>query len=312
LFARVARLRTRDGRGMKKELSALCLALGCSFFSSQAIAQNDAIYKAPAAPLAKSIEPSPAFNFALDGSLPAQIDNNVTRVTHNEITDFNYSPFLKLSAIAALRPDLTYSIYADTNVNRYLQYFNNNGSTAGVGTQLVKKWDGLQLGALYDWSQFYDRDFRERFGANNDFGVFLRYYYATPDTKLRIKPNLAMTSRFDNELSIQRYLYSFKVDFEYKFMDRWSAIVTPRVRYYDYVGLQAGRRDLVYSVSTGLRHNITDDLDFTTTVGYENRVSNLPGKDYNDLTIGASLDFSFTLFRSKAAPGSDFLQWLSH
>jgi hypothetical protein len=310
LFARVA-LRTRDGRGMTKQAFVLCLVLGCSFFSSRAAAQNYPTYKAPPAPLARSTEPSPAFNFALDGSLPGQIENNITRVPHNGTTDFSYSPFLKLSAITNPRPDLTYSIYADMNVNRYLQYFNNSGSTAGVGTQLVKKWDGLQLGALYDWSDFYDRDFRERFGTNNDLGLFLRYYYVTPDAKLRIKPNLAMTTRFDQDLAVQRYLYSFKVDFEYRFMDRWSAIVTPRVRYYDYVGVQAGRRDLIYSVSTGLRHNITDNLDFTTTVGYENRVSNLPGKDYNDLTIGATLDFSFTLFHSKSAPGSDFLQWVS-
>ncbi len=150
-------------------------------------------------------------------------------------------------------------------------------------------------------------------GAANDFGVFVRYRAATPDGSFRVKPYFTAMSRLDETLAVQRYLYYFKVDFERKLVDHWSLIVTPRMRFYDYTASQSGRHDLVYSVSTGLRRGISENLDFTTTVGYENRMSNLPGKGYNDWRVEASLDFSFTLLRSKeGGASSDFLQWLSH
>jgi hypothetical protein len=119
-------------------------------------------------------------------------------------------------------------------------------------------------------------------------------------------------TRLDEDLVVQRYLYYFKVDFEQKLIDRWSFIVTPRVRFYDYLGTQSGRHDWVYSASAGLRRNITEGLDFSTTVGYEDRVSNLPRKGYDTWTVQASLDFSYTILRSKGGSGSDFLQWYSH
>jgi hypothetical protein len=72
---------------------------------------------------------------------------------------------------------------------------------------------------------------------------------------------------------VQRHLFYLKVYFERKLVDRWSVIVTPHVRFNDYVGSQSGRQDWVYSASAGLRHVITDGLNFTTTVGYENRRS---------------------------------------
>jgi len=297
---------------MTKEVLVLCFVLMCLPVPSEAAEQISAINKAPAQSPAKAPDPSPAFNFSIDGSVPAEFDSNINRVPHNATADFHYSPFFKLSAITDLRPDLTYSIFADTSIDRYTQYYNTNSSMAGVGTQLVKKWDRLQLGVSYDWNQYYDREFRKLIGVNNDFGVFLRYYYSAPDASFRIKPNFSLMSRLDDNLVVQRYLYYFKVDFEHKLIDHWSFVVTPRVRFYDYVGTQNGRQDWVYSASAGLRRAITDGLNFTTTVGYENRASNRPVKNYNDWTVQASLDFSYTIFRSKGGAESDFLQWYSH
>lgn len=296
---------------MTREGLVLCFVLICLIPPSKAAEQYSAINKAPAQLPGKAAEQSPAFNFSLDGSVPAQFETNINRASRNPTADFSYSSYLKLSALTALKPDLTYSIYANTSVNRYVQYFNANGSTAGVGTQLTKKWDGLQLGAVYDWNQYYNREYRNLMGANNDVGVFLRYSYLASDESFRIKPSLSVASRFGENLVVQRYLYSFKVDFEHKLVDRWSFIVSPRVRFYDYLGTQSGRQDWVYSASAGLRRRITEGLNFSTTVGYENRTSSLPGKGYDNWTVQASLDFSYTIFRSKGGAESDFLQWYS-
>jgi len=281
----------------------------CSILPAAAAEQYSAINKAPPQSRSQQAEQTSAFNFALDGSVPFELDSNINRVQHNATADFHYSPFLKLSALTDLGPDLTYSIYADATVDRYIQYYNSNASTAGFGTQLKKQWDGLQLGAVYEWSQFFDRDFNESMGASNNIGGFLRYRYSSPGAQFRVKPSLSMMTRFDENFVVQRYLYYFKVDFEYEFVDRWSAIVTPRIRYFDYTGTQEGRRDMVYSISGGLRRRITQGLNFNTTVAYEHRDSNLAGKSYDDLTIGVSLDFSYTLLRSKSGARSDFLEW---
>src|SRR5579872_725822 len=158
---------------MTKEVSVLCLVLIWLTLPAKAAEPYSAINKAPAQTPRKTADLAPPFNISIDGSGPAEIESNPNRVPRNATADFHLSPFLKLSALTDLRPDLTYSIYANTSVDRYVQYYNNTSNLAGVGTQLVKKWDGLQLGAVYDWNQYYDREFRRVMGANNDVGGFV-------------------------------------------------------------------------------------------------------------------------------------------
>lgn len=296
---------------MTREVSVLCCVLIWLTLPVEAAEPYSAINKAPPPAPSKTVEGAPAFNIAIDGSVPVEIESNPNRMSGNATADFHGSPFLKLSALTNLRPDLTYSIYGDMSVDRYAQFYNNTSSSAGLGTQLVKKWDGLQLGVVYDWNQYYDREFRSFLGANNDIGGFVRYSYLTPDANLRIKPSFSVTSRLDDQLVVQRYLYHLKVDFERKLVDRWSFIVTPRLRFYDYIGSQSGRHDWVYAASAGFRHAITDGMNFTTTVSYENRRSNLPAKSYDNWTAQASLDFSYMIYRAKGGAESDFLHWYS-
>src|SRR5579872_5886866 len=112
---------------MTRKVFALCFVLLCLIPPAKAAEQNTAINKASAQSPNKVAAQTPAFNFSIDGSVPAELDSNINRVSRNATSDFSYSPYLKLSALTNLRPDLTYSIYANTSVNRYLQYFNNNG-----------------------------------------------------------------------------------------------------------------------------------------------------------------------------------------
>lgn len=258
---------------------------------------------------AQAIEQAPNFNVTFDGSVPFGLDSNIYRVPQNSTADVRFSPYFKLSALAELAPGLVYSVYANTNFDHYFQYYDSDGNNAAFGTQIKKQWGRLQAGAFYEWNQFYNVDFNQRLGTANDFGVFVRYAYVSPDEKFRIKPSLSATARLDEVLAAQRYLYYLKIDFERELVDHWSVIVTPRLRYYDYLAVQNDRRDLVYSLSGGFRRRINKNLEFTTTVGYETRTSNLPDRNYNDWTVEASLDFSFSLFGDKERPTSDFLRW---
>ena len=248
---------------------------------------------------AHAAEQYPSINFSFDGSLPLQYETNPTRSETKKQPDSIFSPYFRLSAYGDLRPDISYSFYAATSVDRYLQEQDNTGSTIAFGGQVTKKWGPLQLGAVYDRNYGYDQDYRTLNSINNDFGVFLRYHYSNAAADFRIRPGIAITARLDEFFTLQRNLYNFKIDFEKKLLDRWWLILTPRVRFYDYSDTQAGRQDLIASISTGIKYEINQDMNFTTTIGYESRRSNTPDKNYKNLFVGASLDFSFTL------PGSD-------
>src|SRR5258706_15459051 len=76
-------------------------------------------------------------NIVVDGSLPFQYESNPTRVPTNKQPDNAFSPFLKLSVLGDLRPDLSYSFYAAASANQYLQSQDNTGSMAAFGTQVI-------------------------------------------------------------------------------------------------------------------------------------------------------------------------------
>jgi len=101
---------------------------------------------------------------------------------------------------------------------------------------------------------------------------------------------------------VERNLFRFKVDLERKVADRWWVFATPSLRVYDYV---SGRLDDIYAITTGLRYDITRDVSLTSSVGYESRNSSSSSRNFNNMVVGLSLDFSYTLFSA----GKDDKLW---
>ena len=58
-------------------------------------------------------------------------------------------------------------------------------------------------------------------------------------------------------------------------------------------GVNLGRADQIYSVSLGLKYNIAPNVSLTTNVAFEERLSNVGIRRYQNVDIGPHLDFAF-------------------
>jgi hypothetical protein len=108
-----------------------------------------------------------------------------------------------------------------------------------------------------------------------------------------------MTTRLDDAFTVQRYTYGARVEIEQRLSGPWWAFVTPRVRYLDYVGTEAGRRDTRVAIVGGLKYVFNDSVTARMLAGYENRSSNIASKNSDKFTAGISLDFDVDFMRPR-------------
>ena len=238
----------------------------------------------------------------VDGSIPLQYGSNIAHTSQNRVADWYTSPYFKLSLNGDVLNEFGYSLYANTSADKYFKFSDNDSASATAGFELKKRFDSIEFGAFYERNYFYDGIYETEFNTANDFGVFLRYRYVSADGTWRIRPSMAFTTRTNDLFSVQRNLFSFKVDMERKINDRWSVFLIPRLRVYDFVNRDTGRNDMVASVAAGLRYDISNDVSITSGVGYESRTSGVAGRNYNSMLVSVSLDFSYVLGRLDMAP----------
>jgi hypothetical protein len=274
------------------ERPALALALLGAWLAAMTAAAGAADLKVPVK-TKKSAERTPYLEFSIDGSLPLLFTDNVYRLP-SKTPDILASPYLKLSASGELIPHLHYALYASGGFDKFAAVRDSDGTLATLGASLSRRWGDFRLGGSFERSHAYDGIFGPFLYNANDVSIYARYNFRIPSQNLQIKPGLSISARLtDDPPSAKRLFYNFRVEFERKLTDRWWFNVTPRVRYYNYSDAQnAGRRDTIASISAGLRYEISKDVSLSGGIGYEARKSNVPGKDYNNLTVGASIDFS--------------------
>ena len=258
------------------------LLLGC-FLASFSPASLDAAEKISAP------------DFAVDGSIPLQFMSNAKRSESDRQSDYVFSPYLRLSGSGELTKDVSYSVYASTGADKFFKLEDSDVSLAAFGTQATERFGSLRLGGSYERNYYYDGVFGSEIRTANDFKLFLRYNYSDPAGNIRIRPSMSATVRLGDDLNVQRNLYRFKIDFERKLIDRWWVVATPSLRVYQYVDQQSGRLDDIYSITTGLRHEIAKDVSLTSSIGYESRVSSAHNRNFTNFVAGLSLDFSYDL-----------------
>lgn len=230
-----------------------------------------------------------------EGSFPLQyIETNSATRQHKTL----YGPYLGLAALAHPQPDLTTSIFADVGNSLLGQFRENDNTFASYGANFVKRWGAFSAGGSIEHTYFYDGTFSSVRSTANDLNVFARYNWR-PNPDLRIAPSVTTTARAENDFSIERYSYSLRVDIEQRLVGAWWFIARPRVRYSDYVGREAGRRDTSLSMVAGLRYEFNDNIAFTTLAGVEERASNVPGRSFERFVVGASIDLSLDFLRTR-------------
>lgn len=245
-------------------------------------------------------EPLLLSTVTLDGSLPWQYASNPGRSSGVKTPDHEFSPYFKLSASGTLWRELSYQFYGSVGVDRYFQFMDGNGGVAAFGGHIAKRWEHVNLAFTYERGLYYDDYFRGPASVDNDFGTHIRISYASLKDGFAAKPAFSAVMRTDDGGVLRRTLLSARLGFEKTVTDKWTALLTPQLRHYEYQDAQKGRRDTIFSISSGLKYDITNDISWTTSVGYEVRDSTVPTKSYVNYIIGTSLDFSFDLLGGRA------------
>jgi hypothetical protein len=249
---------------------------------------------------AQGAEQAAPLEFRAQGSFPVQYVETDTRKSHQ--SQVSIAPYLDLSATAQLQPGLQASVFANGGHDRLGSFRDNDNTFLSFGGSTEKNWGAFSVGTSAEHTQYYTGTFGRASNIANDLNVFAKLRW-TPNPNLKITPHLTATMRLDDGLAVQRYTYSFRVAIEQKLFDRWWFVATPRIRYIDYAGSEAGRRDTALGVAAGLKYAINDSVGITLLAAVEDRKSNVASKSSDKFAAGASIDFDIDFVRPRWPSG---------
>jgi len=243
---------------------------------------------------AQGAEPPPPFELRAEGSFPLQYTESVSGASrqHNATA----APYLGMIATARLQPDLSASIFANGGHSPLGSFSDNDNTFLSFGGNLVRQWGAFRAGLSIEHTQYFDDVFAEKTNRANDVNIFASYAWQ-PNPDLRIRPSATVAVRLDDALMVQRYSYGGRIDIERRLSGPWWLVVSPRIRYSDYAGSDAGRRDLRMAIVAGLKYTINESLGIRMLAGYDNRASNMASRNSDKFTVGVSLDFDIDFAR---------------
>ena len=238
---------------------------------------------------AQGAEPAAPFELRAEGSFPLQYIESVSGASGQHT--LTAAPYLGLTARAYLQSDLTTSIYSEGGHERLGSFRDSDNTFASVGGNLVKHWGALSTGVAIEHTHYYDGVFGATTSIANDVLLFARHVWQ-PSQDFRLITAVNATIRLDEALVVQRYSYRARFDIERRLLGSWWAVAAAQIRYSDYVGSEAGRRDTRLAFVGGLKYEFNQSVSARMLAGYENRASNIAGKNVDKYSIGASLDFN--------------------
>jgi len=250
---------------------------------------------AAAATASQAAERWPTFDLSVDGSVPLNYSDDRIRNPNGGRADYLTSPYFKVSLNGRAVPDLHYAFYASIGVDKYPSRIDSDSTASTLGASLTRRWDNFRFGVSFEQNHFYDGLFGPFLYLAHDLSMSASYLYTNDTKTLRIRPRLGASRRFTDDASQESYVVSFSIDTEYKLAKDWWWTVTPRIRYQDFLGgTNRGRQDTIYSISTGLRYTINDQVDITSSVGYQSRDSTVARRNFDSFGASISLNFSHT------------------
>jgi hypothetical protein len=245
---------------------------------------------------AQGAEPAAPIQVRAEGSFPLQYIESASTTSHRH--NLTAAPYLGLIATANLAPDVSTSVFANGGHNELGSFRDNDNTFVSAGGNLVKRWGALSTGISVEHTHYYDGIFGPTTNIANDVNLFAGYIWR-PNPDLKITPAATVTMRLNDAFAVQRYTYGARVEIEQRLSGPWWAFVTPRLRYLDYVGSEAGRRDIGVAIVGGLKYVFNDSVSARMLAGYENRSSNVAGKGSDKFTVGVSLDFDVDFTRPR-------------
>jgi hypothetical protein len=248
------------------------------------------------AAVAEGAEPSVPVQVRAEGSFPLQYIESISGASRQH--NLTAAPYLGLIATTNLATDVSTSVFANGGHNQLGSFRDNDNTFASVGGNLVKRWGALSTGISIEHTQYYSGIFGPTSNIANDVNLFAGYRWG-PNPDLRITPSVTVTMRVDDAFAVQRYTYGARLEIEQRLSGPWWAFVIPRIRYLDYVGSEAGRRDARLAIVGGLKYVFNDSVSARILAGYENRSSNIAGKGSDKFDAGVSLDFDIDFTRRR-------------
>lgn len=246
--------------------------------------------------MAHGAEPAGSLEVRAKGSLPLQYMETVSRSGHRDST--SYAPFLDLSATAQLQQDLKASAFVNGGHNELGGFSEGDNTLMSSGVSVERKFGALSIGTSAEHTHYYTGTFERTANIANDLNVFAKYSW-TPNPSLKIHPSLTISTRFGDDLTMQRTSYSFRVSVEQWLFDKWCFVASTRIRYADYTGIEAGRRDTSLGVSAGLKYAINQSVGVTMLAAVDDRTSNVASRRSDRFAVGASLDFDIDFARPR-------------
>jgi len=243
---------------------------------------------------AQGAEPAAPFELRGQGSFPLQYIESVSAASRQHT--LTAAPYLGLTARAYLQPNLTTSIYAEGGHERLGSFRDSDNTFASIGGNLVKHWGAVSTGLAIEHTNYYDGVFGATSNIANDVLLFARHVWQ-PNQDFRLISAVNATIRLNETLAVQRYNYSARFDIERRLLGPWWALAATRIRYSDGVGIDTGRRDTRLALVGGLKYEFNESVTARMLAGYENRASNIAGRNVDRYSIGASLDLDVDFMR---------------
>jgi hypothetical protein len=226
------------------------------------------------------------------GTLASSYTTNALFSRDDRRRDVFVEPDISLRLDGKLTPDLSYRLYARSSFEAFARERLGDVAIARFGGRLTQNVAGWRLTANYENRYDFDGVYRDLGFTSHDVSGSVGRDFTIGSATL--SPLLLLTYRFSDLAEARRYRFDALLGVEVNLNEKWSVISTPFIEAFWFTdGLNAGRRDQIYSASLGLRYRITDSISLTTSGAYEIRQSNVALRHYRDFTIGPKLDFAF-------------------
>lgn len=226
------------------------------------------------------------------GSLSPTWTNNALFSESDRRADTYFEPDMTLRLDGNLTPDVSYRLYGRTEFAAFSRVDEAEAAFALWGARLSRDIAGWNASIIYENRYEFAGIYQERlFTAHDIKAAISRDFIAN---NVILTPFIQGRYRISDLAETWDYRLDLVLGIEVELNERWSIVSTPFFEAYWFEdGLNAGRRDQIYSASLGLKYNIADNVSLTTSIAFEERKSNAPERDYRNIDIGPRLDFRF-------------------
>jgi hypothetical protein len=236
--------------------------------------------------------PSWAPTVSIVGSLSPTWTDNAFFSRDDHKSDWFVNTDVSLRLDGRFTPDLSYRLYARTESDVFSREKEANDAVALWGARLTQNIAGWRASVIYENRYAYAGFYEDYLFTANDIRLALSRDFTISNVIL--SPSIQGRYRFSNLAEAEYYRLDLVLGIEAKLNERWSIVSSPFFEAYRFTsGLNSGRVDQIYSANLGLKYNISPSVSLTTSVAFEERVSNVAFRHYQNVDIGPKLDFAF-------------------